>query len=379
MTAAAETAATAEHLLTLPRDLLFDILVRLGPAALGRIRCVSASLRRLLDTTDFVSLYHRKHFLNPLLLFLSNTSSRISCYHYNSGSLHSRFDSGSSDDSVSVFSCDGVVCVICMSKIKIHDPVIRRSATVRFSNGSDISASTGFAFGFAKLRREYKIVRLFEKERFDRFHYGPVRDALCEIVSIPSSTIWCGSKSERSVKYVWRTLGIRQFDFEVLTRKGNVCVDGTVYWLIGERRFNPVFIRILSFDLETECFGIVCFPREYSDRSVECVGLLEMEERLCMTDRLPWETKMVIWMLCDEGRNIWCKKCCIDLSWIDVRDFEIVGHVGHGEGREGGEIVIKIGNSDFVLYDVEKCLFRRMEIAAKGKDLQVILKRKGLL
>ncbi|GAB2277042.1 hypothetical protein Dimus_011751 [Dionaea muscipula] len=363
---------------TLPRELLFDIFSRLPPKILCQLRCVCAKWLHLLTSDpEFVALYHQKHNLNPLLLFTDITTAgassiNLSCYYYVDGALQSHFAAGFGGDLISILTCRGIACLIRTSKIILYDPVIYRSATVRCC--SDSGSTISFAFGYAPLSRAFKIVRFYETERFDRHHYCPVKDVICEVQVQPSAKIWSSSRCSRAE---WRSLGICQFDFDILSRKPSVSVDRYVYWLIGERRFNPDCIRILSFDLEMESFGIVCFPRFYSNRSVECVGLLEMGERLCLTDRLPWESTMDIWMLQDGGGNQWRKEHSINLAGIDLHDFRIIGHVACREGDEG-EILIKLGALGYVFYVVRKCSFRRLKIAMEdGQDLQLILKRKA--
>ncbi|GMH11466.1 hypothetical protein Nepgr_013307 [Nepenthes gracilis] len=357
----------------LPRELLFDIFSRFPAKELCQMTGVCKKWLSLLTSDpEFVSIYHHKHKLNPLLLHTrivpsqnDGTSSIDLSFYYVDGTLQRHFTTNFDRKIISIISCRGIACLVCLSNIFLYDPVIDRSSYLPYSySGSTVS----IALGYAPLRREFTIIHLYEVEKFDNYHYGALKDVFCEILTKPSGEIWSNSC------VVWKLLGKCQFD--VLSRKSYVYVDGCVYWLIAERKFNPDCIRILVFDLEKESFGVVCFPRFYSNRSVECVGMLEMREKLCLTDRLPWETTMDIWVLENRKNNVWIKKYSMDLAHIDLHDFKILGHVP-SEGGEG-EILIKIGSHSFVYYDIENCNFRSLDkINMQGQDLQLLLNRKG--
>lgn len=77
----------------------------------------------------------------------------------------------------------------------------------------------------------------------------------------------------------------------------------------------------MSFDLDMEIFGMVSFPKTYSDRSVECLELVEINDKLCLTDRLPWDGKIY-------GND--CESEC------------------------DGKILMKIGEQKFGFYELKK-------------------------
>lgn len=200
---------------------------------------------------------------------------------------------------------------------------------------------------------------------------------MCEILTKPSSDIGSDSQLE------WRSLG--KCPFDVLGRKHYAYVDGRIYWLIREKKFNPNGIKIMSFHLKRENFGMVCFPRTYSNRSVECLDLVEIKDRLCLTDRLPWESTMDIWMMMREEdfANMWVKKYRIDLMGIDHHDVRILGYLNKNrDDFDGeGEILIKFGAQSFGFYQLENGRFRDLAggMNIQGWDLKLFLNRKHLL
>lgn len=199
---------------------------------------------------------------------------------------------------------------------------------------------------------------------------------MCEILTRPSShlgSISCGQ---------WRFLGKCPFDF--LGRKPYALVDEKIYWLIAEKKFNPDCIKIMSFHLGIENFGFVYFPKTNSNRSVECLDLVEIRERLCLTDRLPWDSIMDIWMMEREEdfANLWVKKYKIDLKGIDHHGVRILGHLPKIKEREDDEgvILIKFGAQSFGFYDLENGEFRDMagDMSIQQRDLKLLLNRKCL-
>ncbi|KAL8170870.1 hypothetical protein V2J09_022674 [Rumex salicifolius] len=336
----------------LPRELLFDIFSRCPPKSLYRLRCVCSKWLSLLTTDpDFISLYHRHHRLSPLVLFSRRAASTAT-------------------------GADGELVSSCL---RIDNGLLRFKFAIGFA-GELKSFTCSAALGYSAIKAEFKLIHLYTFEKFDNRHYSKVKELVCEVLTVPSRAIGFDSSSNSTES--WRFLG--KCPVNVLGRKSYVCVDGKIYWLASEKNYNPDCVRILSFDLVNEDFGFVCFPRNYSNRSAECLGLLEVGEKLCLTDRLPFETTMAVWELEDGQNNVWVKKYQIDLSRFDRHDMKFLGHVPSiGDGV--GEVVIKLGIQDAVVYDLDKGTFREIHSEVDDEEegvlheLELLLNRKHLL
>ncbi|KAL9234794.1 hypothetical protein vseg_009620 [Gypsophila vaccaria] len=209
---------------------------------------------------------------------------------------------------------------------------------------------------------------------------------MCEIITCPSSQL--GLVSEES-HHSWRFLG--KCPWNILGRKNFTRVRLKMYWFIEEKIFNPECVKIMSFDLETEIFNMVIFPRKYSNRSIECLNLLEIKGKLCLTDRLPWESTMNVWMMVkeDEGfLNLWVKKYEIDLVGVFHHDVRILGHLSNfnnddDNDDDDGEILMRIGDKSFGMYELRSKEYREMggemDTIQQGWNLQLMIDRKFLL
>lgn len=206
---------------------------------------------------------------------------------------------------------------------------------------------------------------------------------MCEILTKPESDLGLDTRGDEN----WENLG--KCPFDVLGRKNYAFVDGKFYWFVGEKKFNPDCVKIMSFDIEIEGFGMNYFPKSCSNRSVECLDLVEIRDCLCLTDRLPWESSMDVWMMGKENEgfaNLWEKKYRIDLMGIDHHDVRILGHLiringGDCEKKDDGEILMKIGGQSFGFYELGNGVYRNLgsEVNLQEWGLQLMLSRKFLL
>ncbi|KAL2942023.1 hypothetical protein RDABS01_030373 [Bienertia sinuspersici] len=364
----------------LPKDIIFDIFSRIPLKTLCQFRVVCKKWQfHLCRNPEFRVFYHKKHKINPILIFnqqnTENPSTQLSSYFID-GTRLSQISTNFAQPLVSIFTCNGILCLISKTNVFLYDPITKLLSNL--PNSKRFKSTFSWAFGYSKFRNVFKLLHFYTIEKFDNFHYCPINEVICEILSKPISDLWVDSLEE------WRNLGNCPYEF--LGRKNYAFVDGKFYWLVRENKFNFHCIRVMSFHLETEIFGIVCFSRNFSDRSVECLDLVEIRDRLCMTDRLPGQSSMNIWMMVkeDDGfANLWVKKYEIDLNGIDHHDVRILGHFprrNNDDDDDEGEILMKIGQS-FGFYELENGVYREMtsEVNKQEWGLQLLLNRKSIL
>ncbi|XP_021772118.1 putative F-box/kelch-repeat protein At3g17280 [Chenopodium quinoa] len=368
----------------LPKDIIFDIFSRIPLKHLYQLRCVCKKwLFYLHQNPEFRDFYHQKHKINPILLFtkqiMENPSTQLSSY-YIDGTPITQISTNFDQSLISTLTCNGILCLITKTNAFLYDPITMRISNLPNSNPRRFDSSFGWAFGFSPFRNVFKILHFYTIEKkFDNFHYCQTQEIMCEILNKPNSDLGFESQEE------WNNLGICPFDF--LGRKNYAFVDGKFYWLIGEKKFNPENIKIMSFDLEFEGFGLNYFPKSCSNRSVECLDLVEIRDFLCLTDRLPWESSMDIWMMEKENKgfpNFWVRKYKVDLMGINHHDVRILGHVikiNGGDCESEGKIMIKFGGQSFGFYELDNEVFTNLagEINFQGWDLQLMVNRKFLL
>jgi len=318
--------------------------------------------------------------MSPLLVFTQQIketpSTQLSSY-YIDGTQLTQFSANLAQSSTPLLTCNGVLFLISKSKVFLYDPIRKSISAIP----KPAHFGSTFSWALGHVRNAFKLLHFYTIEKFDNFHYCQLKEIMCEILTIPTSEI--GSDSQEN----WRSLGKCPFAF--LGRKDYASVDDKIYWLVGEKKFDPDCIRIMSFDLRSENFGLVCFPKKYSNRSVECLDLVEIKERLCLTDRLPWESTIYVWMMMRDkeefANDLWIKKYRIELLGIDHHDVRILGYLSTnntGDSQSEGEILIKFGAKSFGFYDPIHGRFR--DLADKittnpGADLQLLLDRKNLL
>ncbi|XP_074310097.1 F-box protein At3g07870-like [Silene latifolia] len=365
----------------LPKDIIFDIFSRIPLKPLYKLRIVCKKWQFLLDlSSEFKQFYHQIHKISPILLFKQqnneNPTTQLSSYYIDGTQTH-QFSTNFPQKLTSILSCNGILCLISESQALLYDPIIKRYSNL--PNSSHFSSTFSWAFGFSSFRNEFRLIHFYTIEKFDNFHYCLAKEVMCEIISYPSSHLGLVFEND------WKFLG--KCPFNVLGRKDYAFVDGKFYWLIGEKKFNPDCIKIMSFNLEIEIFGIVCFPRSYSNRSVECLDLVEIKGKLCLTDRLPWDSSMNVWMMMKEEEgfsNYWEMKYKIDLMGVLHHDVRILGYLSDkvNDCENDGEILMKIGEESFGLYELGSQLFKELGDGIDnihGWNLQLMIDRKVLL
>ncbi|XP_074292417.1 F-box protein At3g07870-like [Silene latifolia] len=363
----------------LPKDIFFDIFSRIPLKSLYRMRCVCQKWQFFLDLDpEFRGFYHQKHKTSPILLYKNqnteNSSTQLSFHYFDSTQLH-QLSTNFPQSITSILNCNGILCLISNSIVLLYDPITKRTSNLPIS--LNFSSTLSWAFGFSPIRNIFKVLHFYTIEINGSGNYCNAKQVMCEIITVSSSHLGLNSQK------LWRFLGYCSYD--ILGRKDSAYVDGNIYWLIGATKSSTEYIKIMSFNVETEKFGVLCFPATYADISVECLNLVEIKDKLCMTDRLPWESTMNVWMMMEEEEglaNFWVHKYRIDLG-VFHHDVKILGHlnkINSNAFESEGEILVKLGALRYGFYELESDVFRKLvEDNMPEWSLQHMVERKILL
>ncbi|CAA7020822.1 unnamed protein product [Microthlaspi erraticum] len=205
-------------------------------------------------------------------------------------------------------SCDGLVCLYSLVTHPSGVNVVANPAT-RFHRSFPLSSyqqllvnkfscpTPELGFGKDILKGTYKPVWLYNSSPF-----GLDNATTCEVFDFSTNA--------------WRFV-VPASPYRIRAHSRPVYLDGSLYWLTECEE-----TKLLSFDLQTETFQVVCkapFAHECCSYSViMCI----LENRLCVS-RKDWLTQ-VIWSLDSSGGSkTWKKMCSIDLtktfSWFGER------------------------------------------------------------
>ncbi|KAL3825772.1 hypothetical protein ACJIZ3_021801 [Penstemon smallii] len=285
----------------LPRDLIIEILSRLPPKIICKIRCVSKSWNTLL-TSDKVFLARQIEWSKqePLLLIRryidgirEPNSSKITIELTSidmQGEVTDIFREVMDRPLHNFVSCGPLSILCCMYTLYVCNPSIHQVVRVPYHSNSRLYY---IGFGYIPLSNEYKIVHLFCHSFVGNGKMG------CEIFSFKAG--------EGVASGSWRK--IEDCPFSAWTEDYPVCVNGVIYWSLSSELKDKT---ILSLDLEKGEFSSISYPIFSSEKYtfLEYTGLMGA---LCVVGFSPEASIMDIWMLKDNKNKIWEIELSINL------------------------------------------------------------------
>ncbi|CAN8288560.1 unnamed protein product [Cochlearia groenlandica] len=307
----------------LPHDVVEMILERLPVKPLVRFKAVSKKWESTIKSQRFQrrQLIRRKQSRGPDVLYMSLGNDKVE------GGI-ARIMLGSSVVSTVKFptpntmscygSCDGLVCLYGLgfdTTNIVVNPATRTRQRFPCSIIQDIMIRRYYRddkdfpipkLGFGKdiLTDTYKAVWLYNSSEF-----GLDNVTTCEVFDFSTR--------------LWRYVLPASSSYRILSYQRPVYFDGSLYWLTECEE-----TKVLSFDLNTETFQIICkapfsHVRDIPHSVVMCV----LDNRLCAS-QLIWPTQ-TIWSF-DSSRknNTWTNLCSIDLtktlSWFGETEYGLL-------------------------------------------------------
>ncbi|KAI9110565.1 hypothetical protein K1719_018431 [Acacia pycnantha] len=191
-----------------------------------------------------------------------------------------------------VGSSNGLICLEFMrsKSYMLWNPAIREAFQVpefKVLNFPRFGIVSYVGFGFSPIVNDYKIVRLF---------VSWLRDDRVFLVAVFSLS----TRSWKEVE-VGKLEGIKPF-----TNGNGFAFDGAIDWF-GFTHVEKNEICILSFDIATEAFTLIPFPR--SAVSDDNNRLTTYENKLAMLSNNLMENTIDLWVF-----NLWVMEKCIDAS-----------------------------------------------------------------
>ncbi|KAK4256138.1 hypothetical protein QN277_009046 [Acacia crassicarpa] len=286
----------------IPSEIITNILKRLPVKSLIRFQCVCKDWKNLFKTRSFISEHYRHStHQNPYLIFQCNgckCNPRHLC-------LMNRYmhileyptlplTDSSMDLSRIVGSSNGLICLefVRSKSYMLWNPAIREAFQVpefKVLNFPHFGIVSYVGFGFSPIVNDCKIVRLFFSWLPDARVYPVV------LVVFSLST-----RSWKEVK-VGKLEGIKPF-----TDGNSFAFDGAILWF-GFRHVEKNEICILSFDIATEAFTLIPFPR--SAVSDENNRLTTYDNKLALLSNNLIENTIDLWVF-----DLWVMEKCIEAS-----------------------------------------------------------------
>ncbi|KAL0799307.1 hypothetical protein Bca101_054482 [Brassica carinata] len=267
--------------LLLPDEVIELILERLPVMSLLRFKSVSKNWKSTVEDRRFQErqLICRKQSRGPDFLFLSL-----------------RDDDQNIKNAPIIFSsCDGLVCLYdTRVGVVVANPATRWYQTFPLAriqqllNHMSVSPVPKLGFGKDKLKGTYKPVFLYNS-----FGFGLDNVTTCELFDV-STNAW---------RYVRPASPYR-----INAYNNPVYFDGSLYWLTELEE------KVLSFDLQSESFQVICKAPIAHVRDPSSVCMCILDNSLCVSENNRFTLK--IWSLDCSGGNTktWKKLCSLDLT-----------------------------------------------------------------
>ncbi|XP_026440931.1 F-box protein CPR1-like isoform X1 [Papaver somniferum] len=354
-------------MVSIPEDIMSDILVRLPVKSIGRFRCVSKAWYKLLKGSEFVKMH----------LELANKMNKFNIMHHNFTEFHTiGYDPSSTtcSDLVStvncplssddyrgyVFwgSCNGLVCLTCCDAREINPPsivVIWNPSTNEYKK-LPMSPS------------EESINRLSPTVRFGLLvHYGFIYDSKMDDFKVVSLGIYnhkylCEIHVYTLSSNSWIRLEDITYDLHnhyATPEFSRVSANGALHWKAYREPRGKKTEVILSFNAEKEICKEIQMPSMFD--GMYCTNLCVLKESLCLLGyvSLLW---VELWELKDYGvTDSWTRLFNIDIQ-------KLFGHVSHLtplRSFDNGEILFGMDRNNafnVVLYDQEHETTRELEV-----------------
>lgn len=353
-----DSDSDSEDSITIPPEIITDILYRLPAKSLGRFRCVSKDWLSLISEPQFIKT-HTNTLNRNHLIFTSNEISLYSLPSDQSDAVSKpkklRIQLPPADVFTFHGSCDGLVLgsADCGGFDCVHTLVVLNPTTSEIvklpESGYEmidnlIEVDIIYGFGYDSLTDDYKIVTI------SYFHYNdliPPDVMSVHVYSLKSKT--------------WRWVIDSPYDHSYGKCLPGVLVNGFLHWIaIKASDGLPV---IVAFSLADERFIEVPLPELSNDVNIMCnkyCKLVALGEKLCLF----LEVKGEVWLMNEyRVRESWIK--------IEIQGLNETPMVEPLIFYEDGKILL-VSNDGIWIYDVEeRTLCRNVDVSWNVKALKV--------
>ncbi|CAN7090918.1 unnamed protein product [Brassica rapa subsp. narinosa] len=268
--------------LSLPVDLIIEILTKLPPRSLSRLICVSKL---------WLSIIHGKYF-NDLYLTRSSTRPRLLLHRYCHDTRRSHYSSLSSEpslgDSITLPGCQisppvrGLICCV------DHDSsivVIGNPSTGQFLTLTDAITDIIF-FGYDPVNDLYKVLSMYF-----------VHDIDGSVVLEKSQVLTLGGAQES-----WRVIECK---YPYYPGTQGICHNGVVYYGAWSNLTDRRSV-VVGFDLRSEEFSLITLPEDVKIVSRFESDLVRYNGNIALVN-VSLTRKFDLWVLMDVKKHEWSK------------------------------------------------------------------------
>lgn len=340
------SAADSVSFFNLPNDISMLLFSKLPVNSILRCRCVCKQWRRLLSDPEFVGM-HLNHSRNQQKVLHRSGLQSFYIVDYEASKrnydiLRRDFPLRSRYTARILGSCNGLLCVATDRVKKVHPKnyniVLWNPSTGVHKMLPDANPSIEIdgccsnqlvGFGYDSFSRDYKMVRVISLPRYQVDVYLLKTNSWKVIESAPRIRFW--------------------FSPNVVV--GTV-PNGSIYWLLDERKGEQLDRWIVRFDLIDEKLVELQLPPCHPQRLYRaklmviggCLGVLCVYWNLC-------RTSVVLWMLKEDKKDEWTK-----LANFSCNGLERISFLLKRENPlcffENGKILLYIADFDIIFHHV---------------------------
>ncbi|XP_033142418.1 F-box protein At1g30790 [Brassica rapa] len=350
------------HTKNIPLDLVLDILSRLPAKPLIRFQAVSKLWFSIIRSKDFVGTFLTRSKTRPrLLLTFKHFDSRkrfiFSAPEHEddktSSTVMARHDMTISDLVYYIESppVNGLVCCTHGSSIAVCNPTTRQIVTlpdVITPNGRDVYAR----LGYDPVGDQYKVLCVMMFDGFDSGTSDNIQQEHFVFTLGTPQKKW--KKIETVTKDPYRCM------------KGEVCIDGAVYYGVG-------YSRIARFDVRSEKIEFIQVPEDYNAVSSYSRLIIYQGKLACLSYDFYLTSEMYMWILQDAEKQEWSSvvTCDVHSEWKDLLTEERVLCTGEIHTNEAILVSRSLRSSElFCVYycDMISKRVRRAEVDGIADD-----------
>jgi F-box interacting protein len=243
----------------LPADVLYEILLRVPPKALCRVRLVCRSWRSLTSDPRFVRAHSSRH---PLITGLRRFSHEIHVVDVHTGSIARRMENHAGTFSTPELNLSAQGDLVCFSEAtpnmfksqaRVLDPIT--GVTTALPDGDMETNLSACILGHVPSTGEHKLLRVGNVVLRDGWDIIPTNYQRCEVL-----TLVTGDDDNAGGGQRWReTSSHPSVTVSLADCRHTAVVDGVIYFLLGGLSLNyfpgvkPD--SVVSFDLSTEAWS----------------------------------------------------------------------------------------------------------------------------
>ncbi|KAK4713231.1 hypothetical protein R3W88_019138 [Solanum pinnatisectum] len=349
-------ALMSSNIMTLPCEVLVDILTRLSLKHVHQLQTVSKLWFKIISSPHFRRLYNMKSMTRPRarVVQVPNTKCSPSWETISRTIIISAMDLNIDNNEIQEeFSFEDIMApqhsfIISSNLIifnhKVCNPTTKEIIDIPISSHPSIS----FDATYIPSNNTYKIVHLYGTKPGHNYNFNfggsPVE------FRFETLTLRDGGPIPSS----WKALTHQEW---FSSKIESTCVNGVVHWLL--ERGPRMERRIISMDIEKEDFlsSIGCPNNPYVEEApiFENVQLADLNGRLCLAYYSEELFRLDLYFVKDRTNQEWVKEHTINLSGMGSW-FKIVGYV-QLQGNNGD---IVIDGKQLILYNIEENRFRSL-------------------